>query len=541
MPLPPKAAVLGNAVAVLASTGLAGQARPRHLRASARALRTTGTSAATLLALAAEHRPDAPGLVDDAGALTFAELDDLSSRLARGFAERRGPGRGATVAIMCRNHRYWVVATIAAARLGADVVYLNTEFSAPQLAGIWERLTPDLLVVDAEFLPVVPTGDDGAPTVPTVVGWTDGADLPVATVDELAAEHEPHTPQGRVPPGKVTILTSGTTGAPRGAARKLSPMAVLSPAVTIIRRTRMRSGEPMMISVPLFHGFGLAMWALALFVRCPVVLRRRFDPERALADIAEHRVAFAAMVPVMLQRLLALPEPVRRAHDRRTLRTVLSGGAALRPELAERFMAEFGDVLYNGYGSSETGIAAVATPADLRAAAGTVGKPSIGTPVRILDDNRAPVPTGRSGAIFVGGHSHFEGGGEHAKELVDGLMDTGDLGRLDAEGRLHVEGRADDMIVSGGENVYPQEVEDCLARHPAVADVAVLGVADEEYGQRLRAFVVLRSPTTPEELIAHVKANLARYKVPREVRVLDELPRNPTGKLLKRELPGAGS
>ncbi|OLR92552.1 AMP-binding protein [Actinokineospora bangkokensis] len=532
--LPPTAAVLGSAVAALASTGLARQARPRHLKASARALRTTGTSAATLLALAAEHRPNYPGLVDDLGTLTFAELDDAARRLAQGIVERHRPAPGATVAIMCRNHRGWVLATVAAALLGADVVYLNTEFSAPQLAGIWARVTPDLLVVDAEFLPLLPESP-----VPVVAAWHDGADLPVPTVDELVAGHGRFTPRGRVPAGKVTILTSGTTGTPKGAARKLSPMSVLSPAVTIIRRTGMRSGDPMHIAVPLFHGFGLAMWALALFVRCPVVLRRRFDPERALADVAAHRVAFLAVVPVMLQRVLALPEPVRRAHDLRGLRTVLSGGSALRPELAERFMAEFGDVLYNGYGSSETGIAALATPADLRAGAGTVGRPTIGVPIRILDGDRAPVPTGRSGTIFVGGQQHFEGHRTGStKEVVDGLMDTGDLGRLDAEGRLYVEGRADDMIVSGGENVYPQEVEDCLARHPAVVDVAVLGVDDAEFGQRLVAYVVTRGARpTAGELTAHVRANLARYKVPRDVHFLDELPRTPTGKLLKRELP----
>ena len=532
--LPPTAAVLGNAVAALASTGLARQARPRHLRASARALRTTGTSAATLLALAAEHRPDSLGLVDDAGSLTFAQLDDMAARLTQGIAERYRPAQGATVAIMCRNHRGWVVATIAAARLGAHVVYLNTEFSGPQLAGVWERVKPGLLVADAEFLPLVPTGE-----VPTLAAWHDGEALPVPTLDELAAEHTPFVPRGKVPAGKVTILTSGTTGTPKGAARKLSPMSVLGPAVTIIRRTDLRSGDPVSVAVPLFHGFGLAIWALALFVRCPVVLRRRFDPEQALADVAEHGVRFVAMVPIMLQRVLALPERVRRAHDRRSLRTVLSGGAALRPELAERFMAEFGDVLYNGYGSSEIGIAALATPADLRAGAGTVGKPTIGVPIRILDDNRVPVPGGRSGTIFVGGQGHFEG---HAtgstKEVVDGLMDTGDLGRLDAVGRLYVEGRADDMIVSGGENVYPQEVEDSLARHPAVADVAVLGVSDEEYGQRLVAYVVARGERPAAEVLtAHVKENLARYKVPREIRFLDELPRTPTGKLLKRELP----
>ncbi|SDC41871.1 AMP-binding protein [Actinokineospora iranica] len=538
------AAILRHTAAALLSTGLAGQSRPGHLRDMRRAVRHTGTSPATLLAVAAAHRPDALGLVDDRGTLTFGQLNDAAARLARGLLDRHGLRPGATIAVLCRNHRGFVLTSAAAGRVGADVVYLNTEFSGPQLARVWPRLGADLLVVDEEFLPLVPEG------TPRVVAWQDTtAELtaestvdPVvewSTLDGLVAGHAPLSEVGRLRQGKVTILTSGTTGAPKGAPRTPSPLAVLGPAVTILRRTGLRSGDPVLIGPPLFHGFGLAAWALAVFLRSPVVLRRRFDPEVALADIERHGIAFVAAVPVMLQRILALPPAVREGYDHGCLRAVLSGGAALRPVLAERFMAEFGDVLYNGYGSSEIGIAAVATPADLRAAPGTVGRPTVGVPARVLGADRRPVPAGQPGTIFVGGPLVFEGyTGGGTKEMVDGLMNTGDVGRIDSEGRLHVDGRADDMIVSGGENVYPQEVEDVLSRHPAVADVAVIGVDDDEFGQRLVAYVVARdAPPDPADLALHVKENLARYKVPRAFVFLPELPRNPTGKLLRGGLP----
>jgi acyl-CoA synthetase (AMP-forming)/AMP-acid ligase II len=207
--------------------------------------------------------------------------------------------------------------------------------------------------------------------------------------------------------------------------------------------------------------------------------------------------------------------------------------------LSLEWMDQFGDTLYNIYGSTEVAWATIAQPADMRAAPGTAGKPPVNTIVRLFDDNGAEVPAGRSGRIFVGNSMLFEGytGGGH-KESINGLMSSGDIGRFDSFGRLFVEGRDDEMIVSGGENVFPQEVEDCLARHEQVVEVAAIGVDDVEFGKRLRAFVV-RAPggsVTEDELRDHVKANLARFKVPRDFIFLEELPRNATGKILKREL-----
>jgi fatty-acyl-CoA synthase len=317
-------------------------------------------------------------------------------------------------------------------------------------------------------------------------------------------------------------------------------MALVGPTATILTRTRLRAGDAVLVAPPLFHGFGLITFALAVLLRSPVVLRRRFEAEATLAAIDAHRVGCAVAVPAMLQRIVRLPQAVRARYDLSTLHTLLSGAAPLSPALTTALLDRFGDVLYNGYGSSEIGIGAVATPADLRAEPGTVGRPALGVPIRILDESGRPVARGVTGNVFAGGPLVFGGYTEGgSKDIVDGLMSTGDRGHFDAAGRLHIDGRADDMILSGGENVYPQEVENTLALHPGIAEAAVVGTADPEFGQRLIAYVVPQPGTAPsaDELGRHVRNNLARYKVPREFVFLDELPRSPTGKLLRRQLP----
>jgi acyl-coenzyme A synthetase/AMP-(fatty) acid ligase len=242
---------------------------------------------------------------------------------------------------------------------------------------------------------------------------------------------------------------------------------------------------------------------------------------------------------VMMQRILELPEETRAKYDVSSLKVVAASGSALPGDMATTWMDAFGENLYNLYGSTEVAWASIATPEDMRAAPGTAGRPPRGTVVRLYDEDGTEVPPGRTGRIFVGNEMLFEGyTGGGAKDVIGELMATGDVGRFDEDGRLFVEGRDDEMIVSGGENVFPKEIEDTLARHEAVADVAAVGVPDHDFGQRLRAFVVLEKGMTAseDELKAHVKANLARYKVPREIVFLDELPRNATGKVLKRQL-----
>ena len=270
-----------------------------------------------------------------------------------------------------------------------------------------------------------------------------------------------------------------------------------------------------------------------------LVIQRCFDPLRALETIAERKIDTLVVVPVMMQRILALEADVIRRTNVSSLRATFSSGSALPGDLALAWMDAFGDNLYNFYGSTEVAQASCAGPEDLRAAPGTAGRPPRGTVVEILDDKGHPVPQGQTGRIFVASGSEFDGyTGGGGKEVIRGLMSIGDVGHFDAEGRLFVEGRDDDMIISGGENVFPREVEDLLADHPSILEAAVIGLADEEFGQRLRAFVAAREDASIDEAAVkeHVRSQLARYKVPRDVIFLDEIPRNATGKVLKRVL-----
>jgi fatty-acyl-CoA synthase len=242
----------------------------------------------------------------------------------------------------------------------------------------------------------------------------------------------------------------------------------------------------------------------------------------------------------MLSRIVSQLEAEPGRWDTSSLRIVFLSGSQLEAELVRRAQRTIGDKLYNFYGSTEVAWATFATPEDLRAAPGTAGRPPFGTIVRLVDDQgRTVTGAGQIGRIFVGNGFQFNGytGGGN-KEMIDGLMSTGDVGHFDHDGRLFIDGRDDDMIVSGGENLFPGEVEELLITHPAIDEAAVIGVDDEEFGKRLAAFVVLAPGQTisEDEVREHVKRNLARFKIPRDVHFLDELPRNPTGKVLKRAL-----
>ncbi|MFD7155380.1 AMP-binding protein [Kribbella sp. NPDC059898] len=511
------AAEVGGLSVALIRSGVWRSAGPAQLVRIERALRTWGQSMATLGAVAAIRFPDRAAVICGDDRLTYAELDARCERIAAGLYADHGIAAGSKVAVLCRNHAGFLEATLSASRLGADVLFLNTEFAPPQLEAVLDQHRPDLLIHDAEFTP--PSG------IPSVTG-----------VDELARSAAPEAPvAGRV--GRITLLTSGTTGAPKGAPRVTGALGLAGLTGSALQRFGVRAGEPMVIGPPLFHGVGLLMSMLALFLGSPLVLRPRFDAATLLADVEATRAGSVVAVPVMLRRLLDLGPTATAQYDLRSLRAVISGAAQLGAPLAAEFIERFGPVLCDAYGSSEVGIATIATAADLVEAPGTVGRPCLGSSIRILDDRDRPVPAGTTGRIFAGGGLVFGGYSDGSnKTVVDGRMSTGDLGHLDTTGRLYVDGREDDMIVSGGENVYPVEVEQCLAAHPAVAEAVVTGVPDDEFGQRLLAYVVLTAPATEDELLAHVKANLARYKTPRQVVILDELPRNATGKILRNRL-----
>jgi fatty-acyl-CoA synthase len=518
----------------LLQSGMFAPSRPDRTLRSLAALRRWGPTSAAAYTGAAARYPDRVALVDERGTLTFGQMHRRTNALARALGEA-GVREQEGVAIMARNHRGFIDATVACSKLGASALYLNTAFAGPQITDVLGREKPVAVIYDEEFADLV---HDGAERRKRFVSWSDsGSSGGEVLTDELIERTDDSSLDPPQEKGRVVILTSGTTGTPKGAARKQPDS--LEPVAALLSKIPLRAKGVTMIAAPMFHSWGFAHFTLALPLGATIVLQRRFDPEETLRAVAQHRVDTLAVVPVMLQRMLDLgPETLSR-YDVSCLRILALSGSALPGELATRAMDAFGDVLYNLYGSTEVAWATIATPEDLRAAPGTAGRAPMGTVVKLLDDAGREVPAGESGRIFVGNELMFDGyTGGGGKEIIDGLMSTGDVGHLDAGGRLFVDGRDDEMIVSGGENVFPREVEDLLSDHPQIEEAAVVGVPDDEFGQRLRAFVVLRDggELSEEEVKAHVKANLARYKVPRDVVFLDELPRNATGKILKREL-----
>ena len=517
---------------VLREAGILAPMRPDKALKIGGAFLRWGASPALGVTTAALHHPHELAIVDERGALSWERLHRRTNALAHSLAAM-GIGHGDGVGVMCRNHRGFVEATLAAAKLGASALYLNTMFAGPQLAEVMKREGPKALVYDEEFTDLL-SGVD--PSVQRIVGWCDG-EVSEPTLESLieAGDESDHKPPPDKP--KFVILTSGTTGTPKGAQRS-SPDGLLALA-SLIDKIPFRSRMTMMIAAPLFHSWGFFHFVMSLPTASTMVLRRRFDPEGTLQAVEQSRADVLAAVPVMVQRILTLPEETLGKYSLPSLKITSLSGSALPGELAIEWMDRFGDNVYNLYGSTEVAYATVATPADLRAAPGTAGKPPRGTNIRLFDEHGKEVPQGDVGRIFVGNEMAFEGyTGGGGKEIIDGLYSSGDVGHIDSEGRLFIDGRDDEMIVSGGENVFPREVEDLLADHEAVEEVAVIGVEDAEFGQRLKAFVVVRGGAEVDAgaLTAHVKAHLASFKAPREVEFLDELPRNATGKVLKKDL-----
>src|SRR5215213_4251244 len=521
-------------VATLAGVGIIRPQRPDRLFNAVAALIRWGATPAAGYKAAASRFPDNLALIDESGTLTFKEVHERSNALAHALAAE-GVGPGSRVGIMCRNHRGWVEAYVATNKLGANALFFNTAFSGPQMADVARREDPVAIIFDEEFADVLGEASEGRKRF---IAWHEpDTDREDRTLDELIAGGD--TSDLAPPPeqGKALILTSGTTGTPKGASRK-QPQS-LDPVAALLERIPLRARSRTMIAAPMFHSWGFAHFTLAMGLCSTIVLKRKFDPEATLSLTASHRCTALVVVPVMLQRILELDDEVLRRYDLSRVKAVPVSGSALPPAVSERWMDLFGENLYNLYGSTEVAWATIATPADLRAAPGTAGRPPRGTVVKLFDAGGNLVPQGATGRIFVGNELAFEGytGGGN-KDAIGGLLSSGDVGHFDADGRLFVDGRDDDMIVSGGENVFPGEVEDLLAGHHAIAEAAVFGVEDDQFGQRLRAVVVLRKgrDVTVDEVKHFVKENLAGYKAPRDVLFVDELPRTSTGKVLKREL-----
>jgi fatty-acyl-CoA synthase len=524
------------ALKVLVRTGIVSPVRPDRLIGMTASFTKWGSTPAAAYAMGTARDPGRLAVIDERESVTYAEVDQRSTAVAHELMNR-GVKAGDAVALLARNSAQFIVAQVAISKVGADILYLNTGFGAPQLKDVVASEKAAAIIADEEFLPLI---DEAAGELPRLVAWTDTSS---SGPDTLARAAHSNPTDGLPSPGREgrhVILTSGTTGRPKGAARSApSALSGLIELVAVLEAIPYRARGVTMLAAPAFHAWGMANLMIGMMLQTTFVTSRKFSPAGTLELIAKHRADTLAAVPVMLQRILDLSEDERGKHGTSSLRIAALSGSALPPTLANKFMDEFGDVIYSLYGSTEVSYVSVAGPRDLREAPGSAGRLVRGVKVRLVDDDDNDVPVGQTGRIFAGSALVFEGytSGED-KARLDGLTSTGDVGRFGDDGRLYVEGRDDDMIVSGGENVFPAEVEDLLHQHPDVADAAVVGVDDERFGQALVAHVVLRNGASaqPDELRAHVKKSLANYKVPRDIVLHDELPRNETGKILKREL-----
>ncbi|HIW95830.1 MAG TPA: AMP-binding protein [Candidatus Corynebacterium gallistercoris] len=521
---------------------------------------------AGLLAIGAGRDPFHTAIIDDAGSMTYQELHEQSNSLARALF-RTGVRERDRIGVLCRNHRGLVLALCAHGRLGTDIVFFNTGASAEQTRAVLEEQKIDVLFIDEEFLPLLPKNFNACPVV---LAWENGdtlglsadaeAELPQpsnvrgaidsgdyatrnpdwSTMHEIITSTPDHLSiPSRPRMGRTIILTSGTTGTPKGA-RRPEPKTYM-PASSIMSRIPLKHHRPVFLAAPMFHTWGFAQIQLALALRNTMILQRRFSPKAAVKLIEKNKPYTIAMVPTMLRKLLeAVPEDFNPGT-----KIIATSGEALPPKVILETQEKFGDVLYNLYGSTEVSWASIATPEELREHPRTAGKPPMATTLKIIDEDGNELPEGEVGRVFVKNDMLFEGYTRPGvdKEVIDGMVATGDLGYYE-DGLLYISGRSDDMIVSGGENVFPQETEDVINSMDAVAEAAVRGVDDPDFGQALCAWIVPASPMDEEqqekfqeEAKTAVKQKLARHSVPRYFVFLDKLPRNEVGKVVPRELP----
>ena len=487
----------------------------------------------------ARRTPHRAACIDEDGEFSYQELDEAAHAVANGLLDM-GVRGGDGVALLARNHRWFLIANFGAARVGARIILLNSEFSGPQIKEVSEREGAKVIIYDDEYTKAVSKAEPELGKL-RALGTNPDSDEPSGSDDETLADLIERSSKEPAPKASkhasIIILTSGTTGTPKGANRSTPP--TLAPVGGILSHVPFKANEVTSLPAPMFHALGFLHATIGMFLGSTLVLHGKFKPAGVLEDIEKHKVTAVVVVPVMLARILDALEKMDEKPDLSSLRIIFASGSALGADLAERTLKDIGPVIYNMYGSTEIAFATIAEPKHLQHNSSTAGPVVKGVRVKIFDENGKELPQGEVGRIFVGTTFPFEGyTGGGKKQIIDGMLSSGDVGYFDEHGLLYISGRDDEMIVSGGENVFPAEVEDCISGHPDVVEATAIGVEDKEWGHRLRAFVVKKQNADVDEATIknHVKDQLAKYKVPREVIFLDELPRNPTGKILKREL-----
>lgn len=489
--------------------------------------------------------PDKLALVDGTRRLTYLEMDREINQLAHLFADL-GVRPGDRVGLMLSNCAEYVVAQQAIARIGATAVQIGYRLKAVEVAYILENAEPRVLLVENEFVPTTDEArrlsrqvDDAAVIVCRTLGAATGYTRYEDALVHYPVARPPKMSRGEG--GAVIVYTSGTTGKPKGASRNLKKTG-LEAAADMMRQVGMHQSDRHLVVCPLYHSAAPAFVAFMFSLGATVIIEPHFEAEKILSVIESEGITCAMVVPTMLVRLAALPREVRDRYDTSSLRWIMSGAAPLATDTVRRFQDCYGPIVWNFYGSTETGLVTLAGPHDHGAHPGTVGRSLRGNELRILDDHGESVPPGEVGELYVRNAMLITGYHRNPDattgSMRDGFFSVGDLARIDHDGFVYLESRKHDMVISGGVNIYPREIEDYLHDHPELVEVAVIGVPDEEWGESLKAFAVRAtgSSISEAEVIGYCRDGLANYKCPKSVVFLDELPRNPTGKVLKREL-----
>jgi fatty-acyl-CoA synthase len=554
-PLPQKIRALRESIAelpdrartfarVVRQSGLLFEFKPSGLRVVAGSLVKGGRNPSLIFAAHAANAPERPALLWRNQRLTYGELDERMNRAAAGL-QHLGLRRNASVVIMMRNRPEFLEIQGAAGRLGAAAVSVSWRSTPAEVVYLAQNCGAQAIVFEADFWGVIEQARKSLPGIDDRHLVVVGGDAPGCAryeVDFLAREGTmPVIDAGVQEDAAVVIYTSGTTGKPKGAVRKFAKDAMHT-VMQFIGETPMRVDDIHLVTCPLYHSTAFGFLTFNAFLGGTAVLMDEFKPELFLQLIERHGVTTTAVVPTILHRVMALEPSVLAKYDVRSMRGIFTVGAPLSGALGTEVMDHFGDVLYNCYGATETGLVTMAKPDDLRAAPGCIGRALPGNEVRLLDDRGVEVGPGEVGELYA--HNGMLVTGYHndaestRASMKDGFFSVGDLARRDRDGRFFIEGRKRDMIISGGVNVYPAEVEAAIESNPDVAEVAVVGVDDPEWGERVRAFVVKRAGSSLDDgaLKSWCRERLASTKVPRDFVFLDALPRNPTGKVLKREL-----
>ena len=472
---------------------------------------SVGMNLMALLYIRQKLSPNQIAINENDNCITYHTLYTQSQHLAKKLAMHCDIKPHQKIAIMANNHTIMIHTLFAIARLGADIYLLNTELSVNQLQNIQDAVKFDWIIHD-----------------PQISTLTNVKSLPIDHPDQVSIysllndNSLPNTSNLKVTHfNKLTVLTSGTTGRFKMAGRNSKAQNFISPFYQLLMKLNLSKYNRVYIATPIYHGFGIATLCMSVLLGATIFINKRFDAVKVCQLINKYNIEVITLVPLMLSRMMNYS-----TTQLRSLRCIITGGAPIAVTLVQRTINQLGEVLYNLYGTSEAGICMIATPNDLINHPSTIGKPITGLSTKLMNNGKEDAIKGE---LYIKCAWSTQG---------KNWIATGDIAQKDRENNYYLNGRIDDMIVSGGENVYPFEIEQFLINHPDINDLAVISINDEEFGQRLVAFVVLAAYAKQSEdtLKDWLKPQIARYQMPKKIYIIDELPMTHIGKVDRKQL-----